>query len=123
MPRGTETVLLVEDEAMVRELAARVLRRQGYTVVEAATGAEATRLVDEPGRIDLLLTDVVMPGMSGRELAEQLRLASPGVKLLFMSGYTAAALPPGTLDPGISLLPKPFTASELAHKVRSVLDG
>jgi signal transduction histidine kinase/HAMP domain-containing protein len=125
MPRGTETVLLVEDEPAVRDLAVRVLREQGYTVLDAPNGAEALRIAHEHDgrRIDLLLTDVVMPLMSGSALAEQLRAAHPEIKVLFASGYTDEAIVRhGVLSPGVTLIQKPFTPATLALKVRQVLD-
>ncbi len=89
LPGGTETLLLVEDEAAVRSSARRLLERQGYSVLEARHGADALRIVEESGRpIDLVVTDLVMPEMGGKELAERLRAHRPGLKVLFMSGYT-----------------------------------
>jgi hypothetical protein len=124
-PRGTETVLLVEDEASVRELAARVLRGQGYTVLEAADGGQALRELTDPGRvIDLLLTDVVLRGIGGKELAQRVTALRPGLPVLFMSGYANPVLTQhGVLEPGLTLLEKPFTATTLARKVRDVIDG
>ena len=125
MPTGTETVLLVEDEPSVRGLATLVLRRQGYTVLDAANGAEALRVArDHPGdEIGLLLTDVVMPHMSGKELAGHLQPLMPGLKVLMTSGFPDEAAVPGQgWNPGISFIPKPFTPAELARRVREVLD-
>jgi PAS domain S-box-containing protein len=125
MPRGSETVLLVEDEAAVRTLAARILRDQGYVVLEAANGEEGLRLAQERGGeiIDLLLTDVVMPRMSGVALAEQLQALRPAIKVLFTSGYTDnAIIHHSQVDPGIAFLHKPFSPAALARKVRDVLD-
>jgi CheY-like chemotaxis protein len=125
-PAGGETVLLVEDEASVRNVVAQVLRGQGYTVLEAANGEEALRVAREhTGKeIDLLLTDVVMPRMGGEALAERLTDERPGVKVLFVSGYTDNAISHhhGVLDPGVAFLQKPFSPATLAHKVREVLD-
>ena len=123
--RGTETVLLAEDEAAVRVLVRRVLDRNGYRVLEAASGAEALKLLeDHPEPVDLLLTDVVMPGMSGRELADQLCLRFPTLRVLYMSGYTDEAIVHhGVLDPGIALLEKPFTPEILLRKIRDILDA
>src|SRR5262245_1009905 len=118
-----ETVLLVEDEDAVRALAREVLRRQGYVVLEARHGVDALRPAERhPDEIHLMITDVVMPHMSGRELAERLCAARPTMKVLFMSGYTDHALMNRALAPGSSFLQKPFTPETLARKVRQVLD-
>ncbi len=125
LPRGTETVLLVEDEDIVRELAARVLKGQGYSVLEASNGVEALDIVEEHEgvTIDLLLTDVVMPLMGGRELANQLRTTRPGIKVLFTSGYADESITRhGVLDPDTAFTQKPFSATDLALKVREVLE-
>ena len=125
LPTGHETVLLVEDEAPVRAVVRRLLTRLGYTVREAATGREALQMVaecDEP--IDLVLTDVVMPGQNGRVLAEQLAEQRPGLRVLFMSGYTDDEIVRrGLLQPGAALLAKPFTIEALATTVRTLLDA
>jgi PAS domain S-box-containing protein len=122
---GTETIMLVEDEAPVRELANRLLRRYGYTVIEAANGGEALLLGrTRAGSIDLLLTDVVMPHMSGKELADEMRRLNPGMKVLFMSGYPGEAVAgKGVLEIGAPLLQKPFTATSIARIVRETLDA
>jgi CheY-like chemotaxis protein len=122
--RGTETILLVEDEPTVRALAARVLRAQGYRVLEAANGEEALRLVQEYIEpIHLLLTDVVMPQMGGKAVAEQLNALFPTVKVLFISGYAdETVVHRGGLEPGVEILQKPFSPAQLAQKVRAVLD-
>jgi PAS domain S-box-containing protein len=122
--RGTETVLLAEDDDQVRALARETLEISGYTVLEAAHPEAAVTLAQQHGgALHLLLTDVVMPGMNGRALADRLLALRPGIKVLFMSGYPAAAVAPhGTLDPGTQLLQKPFTPGSLARKVREVLD-
>jgi two-component system cell cycle sensor histidine kinase/response regulator CckA len=124
MPAGRETVLLVEDDEGARELARRVLGGLGYTLLEAKDGQEALRLAaDYPDTIHLLLTDVVMPGMGGTVLAEQLARSRPDLKTLYMSGYTDNAIAHhGVLDPGIAFLQKPFGPMELARKVRAVLN-
>ncbi len=125
LPKGDETVLLVEDEEMVRNLAARVLREQGYTVLEAANGTEAMNVVhnSQEKEIHLLLTDVVMPQMGGRELAEKLRAIRPNIKILFTSGYPDSTIVHhGLLDPDVDFLEKPLSPSTLARKVREVLD-
>lgn len=122
---GSETVLLVEDEKAVRELAGITLQRNGYRVLEAGNGREAAQLAEQhTGPIHLLLTDVVMPEISGRELAERLAGRMPGMKVLYMSGYTDdAILHHRVLAPDIAFLQKPFTAKSLASKVRRVLDA
>lgn len=121
---GTETVLLVEDSPAVRGAAARILQRFGYTVIEAPTSKAAIDLAAKrQDRIDLLLTDVVMPGVSGREVAERFSQLRPSAKILFMSGYTDdAVVRHGILKSGVAYLQKPFTGASLAEKVRSVLD-
>ena len=122
---ATETILLVEDEDSVRRLAKRVLEAQGYTVLEAVNGEAALRLAgDYAGVIDLLLSDVVMPELGGRLLAERLTAVRPDIEVLFMSGYTDDdILRRGLLERGQKLLQKPFTGSALAHEVRTVLDA
>jgi PAS domain S-box-containing protein len=120
---GTETVLLVEDETQVRNLAALVLRERGYEVLEASCGDEALRVAGQyTGRIHLLLTDVVMPQMSGKELSEQITRTRLDIKVLFASGYTDdAVLHHGVLEANMEFIQKPFTPNTLANKVRAVL--
>jgi PAS domain S-box-containing protein len=122
--RGTETVLLVEDQEEVRQVAREILSRLGYEVLEAPNGAEALQLCERhPRPIDLLLTDVVMPQMSGRELAERVAPGRPDMRVLFMSGYTEdAILQHGILDEGLAFLQKPLVPDRLARRVREVLD-
>jgi CheY-like chemotaxis protein len=122
-PTGTETILLVEDAEGLRDLTKRLLERLGYTVVTAADGQDALRKFDELPSIDLLLTDVVMPGRGGADLARQLSEHSHALKVLYMSGYTDDAIVQhGVLKPGIAFLSKPFTADALGRKIRDVLD-
>src|SRR5580765_8336295 len=122
---GTETILLVEDEANLRYLARQYLEKQGYRVIEAADGAVAMQIaVAHEGIIHLLLTDVIMPGMNGRELAQRICEIRPNVKVLYMSGYTENVIGHnGTLDAGVRLLQKPFNLRDLNSKVREVLDA
>jgi two-component system cell cycle sensor histidine kinase/response regulator CckA len=125
LPRGTETILLVEDDPALREMAATLLQRLGYTVLTAADGIEALNRRQErsTGHVDLLFTDVVMPHMSGKELADRVRALYPHTKILFTSAYTENAIVhQGVLNPGVALLQKPFTPSALANKLRAVLD-
>jgi CheY-like chemotaxis protein len=121
---GTEKVLLVEDDDSVRDLAREVLEMNGYTVVEADNGVEALNVFEaESETIDILITDLVMPLMGGRDLALKIAPVRPDLKVLFLSGYTdSVVLQQGILEPGSSFLQKPFTPSELAHKVREALD-
>jgi CheY-like chemotaxis protein len=123
-PPGTEAVLLVEDQEDVLALTREALELAGYTVLEASSGPEALRLVAEAGGPpDLLVTDVVLPGMSGRELAEHLLAAHPGLKVLYMSGYTEDAVTRhGILGPSVQFIQKPFTPLALVRKAREVLD-
>jgi PAS domain S-box-containing protein len=125
LPLGTETVLVVEDEQRVRSLAAIVLGQQGYRVLEASDGEEALRVAAEyGGEIHLLFSDLVMPKMTGNELASALRRTRPAIKVLLSSGYTDEAFAQeGGLDPSIPFLQKPFTPRRLAIKVRETLDG
>jgi PAS domain S-box-containing protein len=122
---GHETILLVEDEAALREVVERMLRSMGYKVLKAASGSEALLIGQEVAtEIHLLLTDVVMPEMSGRQLAVQLLGKRPSMRVLYMSGYTDDAIVHhGVLDPGTEFISKPFTSSDLARKVRDTLDA
>jgi CheY-like chemotaxis protein len=126
MPRGTETVLLVEDEDVVRALGRHVLMMCGYNVLEAGNGHEAVKAADgHAGPLHLLMTDVVMPGgMGGRQVADAVVARHPGIKVLFTSGYTDdAVVKRGVLEEGTHFLQKPFTPATFAQKVRDVLDG
>ena len=122
--RGSETILVVEDEEIVRTLAVRGLREHGYTVVEARNGTEALDYVRQhPGTVDLVISDVVMPELSGRELGQNLSLFDPDLPILYMSGYTGDdVVQRGLLDPGAPFQQKPFTPGTLASKVRTMLD-
>jgi PAS domain S-box-containing protein len=124
-PRGNETVLLVEDDDKVREVVGLALREAGYEVLEARSGAAALALAAaHPGRVHLVITDLVMPGMSGRELVERFRAKHPEARALFMSGYTdAGAHQQGGLPAGAAFIQKPFAPSSLARRVREVLGG
>ena len=125
LPRGTETILLAEDDSSLLEMSATLLRRLGYTVLTAVNGVEALNLKQQRniGHIDLLFTDVVMPHMSGKELSDRIRTIYPHTRILFTSAYTENAIVhQGVLNEGVMLLQKPFTPSALANKVREVLD-
>jgi CheY-like chemotaxis protein len=123
--RGTETILLVEDERAVRALVVRVLLRRGYVVLQAGNGKEALAVAERHrGPIHLLLTDVVMPQMGGRELAERLTAGRPGLRVLFVSGYTGdEVMRHGISHERVHFLPKPLSPAALAQKVRDVLDA
>src|SRR6266516_3968683 len=122
--RGSETILVVEDEEAVRSLSRRALEASGYTVLAAADGPDAVRLLERyGGPIHLVLTDVIMPGMNGRELVQRLVQRRPGLRVLYMSGYPGDAIVHrGALEPGMAFLQKPFMPEDLARKVREVLD-
>jgi signal transduction histidine kinase len=122
---GTETVLAVEDDPLVREITARTLRSGGYRVLVAGSGAEALEVTARlEGRLHLLVTDVVMPGLDGRSLADELQRRKPGVRVLYVSGYTQDVISHhGVLDTGVELLPKPFSSGALLARVRAILDA
>ena len=125
-PRGSrnEVILVVEDELEVRRMSVDALRDLGYSVVHAESAAKALRKVDEDPSLSLLFTDVVMPEVNGRQLADEAVKRRPGLKVLFTTGYTRnAVIHDGTVDPGVALLQKPFSVDDLARKVRQVLDG
>jgi two-component system, cell cycle sensor histidine kinase and response regulator CckA len=124
MPRGEETVLLVEDEPEVRDLAREILEGGGYTVLQACDPQEAVLMAERhAGPIRLLLTDVIMPRQSGRALAERLRPLRPEMHVLYMSGYTNEAIVRhGVLEPDTMFIQKPFTPAALGQKVREALD-
>ena len=123
MPRGSETILVVEDDDMVRSYVERELNGLGYRVILARDGFAALEILRQSGEIDLLFTDVVMPGgIFGPKLAEDASRLRPGLKVLYTSGYTEnAVIHHGRLDPGITLLNKPFRRQDLAEMLRSVL--
>jgi CheY-like chemotaxis protein len=127
VPKGSETILLVEDAELVRTLARQVLESAGYHVLEAANAEAAIQLCQSRNgheKIDLLLTDVVMPGMSGNDMSKVLVAKQPGMPVLFMSGYTDDAIVQhGVLEAGINFIQKPFSPGALAMKVREVLDS
>jgi len=125
VPGGRETVLVAEGESSVRAVAVRVLSDAGYRVLEAATGREALDVARlYPGGIDLLMTDAIMPQMSGQTLAEKLLAQRPEVRVLFVSGYAENTIVhQGVLEAGVAFLQKPFSAASLARKVRQVLDA
>jgi CheY-like chemotaxis protein len=124
VPTGSETILLVEDEAAVRAYAARILFEQGYTVLEAGNGAEALALAaDHVGPIELLVTDVVMPGLQGHQLGKRLHDLRPDLRVLFVSGFTEnSVVHHGVVREGILFLQKPFTSEALNRAVRRALD-
>jgi CheY-like chemotaxis protein len=122
--RSGECVLVVEDDADVRSYVVETLDALGYEVLEAANGDDALRLLDEHKTIRLLLTDVVMPGMNGRKLAEEAKQRQPFLKILYMTGYSRNAIVhQGRLNPGVDLIQKPPSSEQLASAVRKVLDA
>jgi two-component system cell cycle sensor histidine kinase/response regulator CckA len=123
-PGGAETILVVEDDRQILTLAQKILEKQGYTVIPAALPGEALVLCEKhPGDIHLLITDVVMPAMNGKELKERIEKRKPGIKVLYMSGYTANIIAHrGVLAEGVQFIQKPFSVDSLARKVREVLD-
>ena len=125
VPGGSETILLVEDEDLVRDLSIAILEEAGYKVISAADGDEGLRLCQQfEGRIDLMITDVVMPRMSGRELAEYLKVLRPETEVLYMSGYTDDAIVRhGILEDDMPFIQKPFLPDALALKVRELLEA
>ena len=122
--RGQETILLAEDEPEILRMATKMLKSLGYTVLSAQTPGEAIRLAEtHPDRIDLLMADVIMPEMNGRDLAKNILCYYPDLKRLFMSGYTADVIAHrGVLDEGVNFIQKPFQKEDLAAKVRETLD-
>ncbi|MCF7797592.1 MAG: response regulator [Lentisphaeria bacterium] len=125
IPRGTETILVVEDEELARGLVVEILTKQGYYILNAPDAEAALKMSEDfEGDIDLLLTDVIMPRMNGKQLYRQMAISYPTLKVLYMSGYTDNLIAPyGILESGTHFLQKPFTVKGLAEKVRSVLDS
>ena len=124
LTEGTETILLVEDDSEVREFISETLRELGYSVIEAPEAETALRLLEQHEQIDLLLTDVVLPGVNGRQLADRVRSKRTSLKVLFMTGYSRNAIVhQGRLDPGVEFIQKPLTQGSLAARIRAVLDG
>src|SRR5688572_26543553 len=123
-PAGGYTVLVVDDEEAVRRLACRMLTWTGYQALEARHGREALATIEQhEGPIHLVLTDIKMPGMTGRELGRQVEQRWPGKPMLYMSGFATEVFQGGLLEPGAPFLSKPFTQDDLAHKVRALLGG
>jgi CheY-like chemotaxis protein len=125
LAHGTETVLLIEDDRSLRDLLCEILEGAGYTVLVADGGAKALQIAEEyAGAIQLIVTDVIMPGLSGRQAAEKIKAARSEVEILFISGYTSEAIEKhGVLAPGAKFLSKPFTTEDLLRKIRDVLEG
>jgi len=121
---GDESILIVEDDALVRDLALEILKSRGYNVLVAHRPDAAIQLSQQhPGKIDLILTDLVMPGMNGSEMVDEIAVTRPEIGVLFMSGYTDTSIVrDGGLGPGASFLQKPFSPTTLARKVREMLD-
>jgi CheY-like chemotaxis protein len=123
VPTGRENLLLVEDEVAVRELLAQILRECGYKVLEASNGREGLRLAEGGAPIDLIISDIIMPQMSGQHMVERIQSKYPRVRVLFTSGYADDALTtPSSLHPGFAFIEKPFSLKHLAQKVREILD-
>ncbi len=123
-PAGGYTVLVVDDEEAVRQLAVRMLTWTGYQAIEASHGREALAAIEQHvGPVHLILTDIKMPGMTGRELGRLVEERWPGKPILYMSGYASEVFQDGLLEPGAPFLAKPFTQDDLALKVRSLLEG
>jgi CheY-like chemotaxis protein len=118
-----EVVLIVEDEAIVRMLVVDVLSEFGYRVLEAADGPTALRILQSEPRIDLLVTDIGLPGLNGRQLADAARVNRPGLKVLFMTGYAETAASSSFLQPGMAIITKPFVMDTLASRIREMLEA
>ncbi|MGB9106544.1 MAG: response regulator, partial [Terriglobales bacterium] len=123
-PRGSETILMVEDEEAVRESTSEYLTARGYTVLQGENGADALQILEHfAGKIHLLITDVIMPGMSGAELGKRVRELRPDTRVIYISGYTESTVVQHGVEATAGFLPKPFTLTALAGKVREVLDA
>lgn len=119
-----ETILLVEDDDNIRDVTRKILEMHGYTVLTAGTATEGIHVFEQhEGQVDLLVTDVMMPGMNGRELVRRLTDRCPELKAMFISGYDSAMVCPGMQNRNVTYLQKPFTVDELARKVRELIDG
>ena len=117
-------MLVVEDEPVIRDLIVEVLRELGYRALEAADGTAGLKVLQSRKRIDLLVTDVGLPGINGRQLADQARVTRPDLKVLFITGYAEnATLPNGFLDPGMEMITKPFAIEALATRIRNMIQG
>lgn len=120
--RQGKTILLADDDAAVRRMTEKVLERAGYDVLAAGTGAEALEMLGTAGTADLLMTDVIMPGMNGRDLAAEVQRIRPGMKVIFLSGYTDETITPhGVLPAGVNYIEKPFSHDVMIETVRKVL--
>ena len=119
-----ETIMVIDDEPLVLDMVANVLKSEGYNVVAAQNGEEALNIGTDAGKIDLVLTDIVMPGMSGGELIQKIMARQPGIQVLYMSGYTKyTVLNHGSLESVSSFIWKPFSPADLLAKIRNILDG
>ncbi|RZK97081.1 MAG: response regulator, partial [Methylobacterium sp.] len=119
-----ETVLVVEDDPVVRDLIVEVLAELGYAALEASDGPTGLRMVESRARIDLMVSDVGLPGLNGRQLADRARLVRPGLKVLFITGYAENAIfGNGGLDPGMQMITKPFPVEVLASRIREIIEG
>jgi CheY-like chemotaxis protein len=118
-----EVVLVVEDESVVRQLIVEVLGDLGYRALEASDGPSALRILQSQQRVDLLVTDIGLPGLNGRQLADGARTTRPNLKVLFMTGYAESAAGKAFLDVGMEIVAKPFTMNDLASRIRGMIDG
>jgi CheY-like chemotaxis protein len=123
LPATGERILVADDDAAIRRLVLQHLGRRGYVVLQAASGAEVLDLLGRGHAIDLLLTDVVLPGMNGWELGRRVASSQPRARVLYMSGYAPDELRGAITDPGVAYIPKPFTPAQLIARIRAVLDS